>query len=162
MYFCPNCGKTSEEQVAFCSQCGTAMKQQGVVQAEESAPVYTPPAYTPVHEAEPVSSSASKVKGIVGMILGISGLVFAGLGLLYVLIGLAADPAVAFGMSVGFGIFSMPLSIVGKVLCGGAIEAGNTSGMARAGRTLGHVGMILSIVMFGLGFFALILGAADL
>ena len=155
MYFCPNCGKTSETEVAFCSACGTAMKPQGVPTAP-AAPVYAPVYAPATSQSAPASSKPALGKAIAGMAMGIAGFVFALLGILYVFMGLTAEPALGFGFSIGFGIFSLPLSIVGMVLSKGAINEGSTSSMASVGKKLGTAGMIVSFVMLFLGFIALI------
>lgn len=155
MYFCPNCGKTSDVEVAYCSACGTAMKPQGVPAAPvatNETPVYVPAAVQPA----PVSNKAALGKAIAGMSIAIGGFVFALLGILYVFIGLTAYPAMAFGFAFAFSFFSLPLSIVGMVLSKGAINEGSTSSMASVGKKLGTAGMIVSFVMLFLGFIALI------
>ena len=236
MYICPNCKRTSETPVAFCSACGTRMVetqpapetpayqapvapapetpayqapvapapeapacqapvtpapeapayqapvapapaapayQAPVAPAPEApayqapaapayqapaAPVYQAPApqyAPPAYQAE-VVNKPNKAKSIVGMALGIGGLALAAFGLLYTLIFLSMEAGLAFGYSIGFGIFSMPMSIVGMVISRGNIDAGDESAMSNVGKNLGLVGMILSCVMLFLGFIALL------
>ena len=127
-----------------------------------AAPTYTAPTYTapaaptwnaPAQQAE--VSGGDKAKGIVGMAMAIGGMALAIIGLLYVLIGLEEGDGFSFGLAIGFGIFSLPLSIVGRIMAGKSQEAGNTSGMCSTGRTLGLVGLIVSAVMFFFGFISL-------
>lgn len=162
MYICPNCKKTSETPVAFCSMCGSRMEEQ-VVQAAPAQPVYEAPAapvYTaPVAQAPVYAAPAAKphkAKVIVGMALGIGGLSMAALGLLYTFIFAFIESELAFGYSIGFGIFSLPMAIVGMVMSRNNIEAGDTSAMSNVGKNLGLVGMILSFAMFFIGFVALL------
>ena len=89
------------------------------------------------------------------MAMAIGGMALAIIGLLYVLIGLEEGDGFSFGLAIGFGIFSLPLSIVGRIMAGKSQEAGNTSGMCSTGRTLGLVGLIVSAVMFFFGFISL-------
>lgn len=128
-------------------------------------PTYTPPAYTPpventyappVYQAEPVVAPKAKALGFVAMGLGIGGLALAVIGLLYTLMGMDLD-AMGFGMSVGFGIFSIPCSILGKVFCNKAQEAGNVSTPPSVGSKLGLAGIIVSGVMVFFGFISLMI-----
>lgn len=127
-----------------------------------AAPTYTAPTYTapaaptwntPAQQAE--VSGGDRAKGIVGMAMAIGGMALAIMGLLYVLIGLEEGDGFSFGLAIGFGIFSLPLSIVGRIMAGKSQEAGNTSGMCSTGRTLGLVGLIVSAAMFFFGFISL-------
>ena len=157
MYVCPNCNYSTEEASNYCPVCGSQ-----VVEVQPQ-PVYQQPdpyaqqyqAYNQYYQQTP-APQVSKGKIITGMILSISGLVFAGLGLLYTFIGLlTTEIGVALGMAIGFGIFSVPLSIVGLVLSTGCIRAGAQSGMAKVGKILGLIGVIASGVMLLLGLMSL-------
>ncbi len=121
-------------------------------------PVYTPPVYTPPAYPAPVETvvpTKAKVLGFVGMGLGIGSLVLAILGILYTLIGFAVD-GMGFGMSIGFGMFSMPLSIVGKILVNQSIEAGNNTTACSVGSKMSTAGLAVTCVMLALGFTSLI------
>lgn len=121
-------------------------------------PVYTPPVYTPPAYPAPVETvvpTKAKVLGFVGMGLGIGSLVFAIIGILYTLIGFAVD-GMGFGMSIGFGMFSMPLSIVGKILVNRSIEAGNKATACSVGSKMSTAGLAVTCVMLALGFTSLI------
>ena len=171
MYICPNCKHSSETPVAFCSMCGSRMEEQTVQQATPAAPVYEAPAapvyvapaapvaptYTaPATACEAPATKPHKAKVIVGMALGIAGLVLAAMGLLETLIFAFMEGELAFGYSIGFGIFSTPLAIVGMSMSRKNIEEGDDSAMSSVGKNLGLVGMILSFVMCFVGFVALL------
>ena len=172
MFFCSNCGAKLEDGSKFCTVCGTAVapvaepQAQPVVEEVPVAPVYSAPVepvyahpsaptysapVSPVYATVEVPTNV-KIQGFVGMGLAIGGLFFAALGVLYVLIGMVEE-GLGFGFSIGFGIFSWPLSIVGKILCGKSQEAGNTSTPCSVGSKLGLAGIIVSAVMM---FFGLI------
>ena len=181
MIFCSNCGAKLEDTSKFCTVCGTAVAQPAPAPAPQPAPEPAPvtPAYTmptePVYTApvepsyappsaptystpvSPVYATVEvptnvKIQGFVGMGLAIGGLFFAALGLLCAMIGMGEE-GLGFGYSIGYGIFSWPLSIVGKILCGKSQEAGNISTPCSVGSKLGLVGIIVSAVMM---FFGLI------
>ena len=132
--------------------------------AAPAAPTYAYPAApaTPAYPATPVTATApaadgkTKAQGFVGLGLSIGGLVFAIIGLIYCLSLMGWDGVTAFGASIGYGIFSFPCSIVGKILASKSREAGNTSGACGAGSKLGVAGLVVSIVMMGFGFIALL------
>ncbi len=127
------------------------------------APTYAAPTYTYPTPAvrvatEPVVDGKTKAQGFVGMGLGIGSLVFAVIGLIYTLATLGYY-ATGFVVSLYFGLFSMPLSIVGKILCNKSQEAGNTSGACSAGGKLATAGMVVTIVMLAFGIISLLIGA---
>jgi len=157
MYICPNCNYSTEESSNYCPVCGSQMVE---VQPQ---PVYQQPdpyaqqyqAYNGYYQQAP-APQVSKGKIIVGMILSITGLVFAGLGLLYTFIGLATGAVgVALAMAIAFGIFSVPLSVVGLILSVGCLRDGAQSGMAKVGKILGLIGVIASGAMLLLGLMSL-------
>ena len=90
------------------------------------------------------------------MILGIAGFVFSILNILYTFLGLITEPEIAVSFSIAFSIFSLPLSIVGRVLSSRCIDEGDTSKMASVGASLGLAGIIVSAVALFLGFCALV------
>lgn len=152
MPFCSNCGKPLDPSSNFCNNCGVAV-------GENNAPV-TPTTPTIIEPAAqvynvPINSTKSKVLGFVGMGLSIAGLTFAILGLLYTFIGVSAEEALGFGFSVAFGLFSMPLSIVGGILCGRSSSMGNYSAACSVGSKLRVAGIIVSAIMLFVGFFSL-------
>ncbi len=125
--------------------------------APPAAPTYSYPAPTGYAAASaPAVDAGTKAKGFVGMGLAIGGLVMAIIGIIACLASIDFDPAYAFGLTIGYGIFSFPLSIVGRILCNKSQEAGNTSGACSVGSKLGMAGLIVSIVMMGIGFIALL------
>ncbi len=170
MSFCSNCGKSLTETDKFCKYCGTAAPAT----AEPVTPVAPAPQPTPVTPVTPVAQPAptavqtapvytvpscskkAKALGFVGMGLGIGGLVFAVLGILYTFIGLAVDEILGFTYAFVFGIFSMPLSIVGKILSGNSQDAGNCSAPPSVGSKLGLAGIIVTAVMLFIGFICLV------
>ena len=168
MFSCPNCGYKSEPAIDFCPVCGTRMVNEAApAYAAPAAPAYgapaapaygapAAPAYDPAAYGMPVAPAApegaSKGKVIAGGIIGISGFSLAIFSIIFTLALLSEEVyAVPFGIAIGFGIFSIPLSIVGLVLCGGAIKQGATMGLAKAGKILGLIGVILSGVALVLG-----------
>ncbi len=182
MYICPNCQNTSDTPSNFCSKCGTPMVEKApeVVAAAAPAPetipapapMPEPPVYTapqPMPQApaftvpQPISIAyepEKKVplgKVIAGMAIAIAGIFFAAIALLVTLATIGEDAEIAFGMSFAYGgFFGFPLSLVGLILSKGAVNAGSTSAMAKTGKILGLIGVILSAVSLGLGFLALI------
>ena len=119
----------------------------------QQAPVYQTPAQ-PAYQAPQQRTGidgGTRAKGIVGMALGIGGFALAIIGMIYVLIGLDFGYGLSMGFAVGFGIFSLPLSIVGRILAGKSQDMGNDSKMCSVGRVLGLVGIIVTAVMFLFG-----------
>lgn len=159
MYICPNCNKTSETPLNFCSECGTPMVEQAPAQPVYEQPAYQQPAYQqpqPMYQyTQTVSAEPSKGKVITGMALSIAGLSFAAIGLLYTLMFMAVEPEAGFAFGFVLSFFSLPLSIVGMVISNGCINAGSTSAMSRIGKKLGLVGLILSGVMLFFAFISL-------
>lgn len=164
------------EEVPVCqTPVEAAPAYQAPAYQEPAAPVYQGPAYqappahtyqapayqAPVYQApvagEPVVSGSDKAKGIVGMALAIGGLFFAVIGLLYTIAFLDLEEGMSLGMSIGFGIFSLPLSIVGKKLSASSAAAGNTSATCSVGSKLGLAGIIVSAVMFFFGIISIVL-----
>ena len=169
MYFCSNCGTAQEPGARFCKNCGTPIAEavnpqpqpvvapvvaEPVYQAY-NAPVYAEPVYAEPVYAEPEISGKTKALGFVGMGLAIFGLVLSVFGIIYTLMFAALDGAFAFGYSIGFGIFSLPISIVGGVLAGNSKEQGNNSAACTVGSIMRVFGVILSCLMFFIGFIAL-------
>ena len=180
--FCPNCGNsvdTKQEQettvlvepaytaptyVAPEAPTYTAAPTYATpTQSIPTTPVYTAPtaqAYQPQYQsyqtvvAEPVVETKTKVQGFVGMGLAIGGLVMAVIGLLYTFASMGIT-GMSFGMAIGFGMFAMPLSIVGRSLCGKSEDAGFRSGACAAGTKVGLAGIIVTIVMTVFGFITL-------
>lgn len=150
MPFCSNCGKSLGATSNFCPNCGTAIAEvtpEPAAVIVESAPQ--------VYEA-PVVPTKAKVLGFVGMGVAIFGLVLAVFGLLYTFIGMAAEETgLGFGMSVGFGLFSLPCSIVGRILCRNSVDMGNCSKSCSVGSKMGIAGIIVSAVMLFFGLITL-------
>lgn len=167
MYICPNCQNTSETPINFCSKCGTPMVEKApeVVTAVPEATVFTAPApmaQAPVYTApQPVSIAyepEKKVplgKAIAGMIMSIEGLPMALISFLATISQIDLDGGLAFVMSIIYGgFFGFPLSLVGLILSKSYANAGGRSGMAKAGKILGIIGIIFSAISLVLGFFA--------
>ena len=166
MSYCSKCGFPIEPSDQFCRGCGTPVAAEA-----PAAPVdysynqqpdysynqqpdysYNQPAYS--YNQQPQPSGGSKASGFIGMGLAITGFVLALFGFIYTIISLEVDEAMAFGMSIGFGIFSLPLSIVGMKLSSNSRASGNTSAVCGVGKGLGLAGLILSCVMLFIGFVA--------
>ena len=150
MAYCTQCGFALEEGSKFCKNCGASV---AAVTTPAQA-VYTEPVQQ--YEAPvtlvgtPVVSTKDKVFGFVGMGLGIGSLVMAILGLLYTLLGMV-EVGLAFGMSIGFGIFSAPMGFIGRSMCRNSAAKGNLSRACSVGSSLSVVGIIISFVMLLLG-----------
>lgn len=143
MSFCPYCGNPIADGARFCTGCGKPVAaQQGAAACQEpvAAAVAT----------EIVVPVKTKVLGFVGMGLAIAGLFFAALGTLYALIGIGEE-GLGFGMAVGFGMFSVPCSIVGKILSEKSAAEGFYGTPTNIGSKLGLFGIIASAVMMTLG-----------
>ena len=177
MYFCTKCGKQLDSSAKFCSGCGEPVNPPvvhttpvGEIRVPQEPPVYEPrpayqsapqvryqqPAQVRYQQPEVVISTKTKVLGFVGMGLGIGALFFAVLGILYTLIGME-DGAVAFGMSVGFGMVSVPCGIVGMLLSNQSMDGGNRSKACSVGVKLSLAGLIVSGVMVFLGLIGLMI-----
>ena len=157
MSFCSNCGNPLEENAKFCSKCGSAIAAPAEVPAAPAEPVYSAPVYTPIYNAPaviPEVSGKTKALGFVGMGLGIGGLFFAIFGLLFTIANMDSyyDDGTALFLAIYMSIFSMPLSIVGRILAGKSRDGGNLSSVCRVGTSLGLAGLIVSCVMLFLGF----------
>ncbi len=158
MYICPNCNTKTEEPANFCSKCGAQM-----VYVEPQSAVPQPPVqqYQPVQNYQPVYQEYQSVQKphlatkIVGMVLSIVGLVFVAIGLLYTLIFLEVEAGASFAMALVFDLFFVPLSIIGLCLSNKCINAGDYSGMSRAGKITGVIGVILAAVALFIGFASL-------
>lgn len=152
MPFCPKCGNPIVPTNRFCGNCGAAVVEisEPVVPAEPVIAVPAVQTYT-----VPAPSAKSKVLGFIGMGLAIGGLVFALLGLLYTSLGIIAVEGMGFAMSVAFGLFSLPLSIVGGVLCNRSTEMGNRSAACSVGSIMRVAGIIVSAVMLFFGIVSL-------
>ncbi|MBQ3146444.1 MAG: zinc ribbon domain-containing protein [Oscillospiraceae bacterium] len=155
MSFCSNCGNPLEENAKFCSKCGSSVAAP--VESAPAEPVYSAPVYTPIYSTPaviPEVSGKAKAMGFIGMGLGIGGLFISILGIIYTLLGMGFE-GLGFGFSIAFSLFSMPMSIVGRILSGKSMEGGNFSGACKAGSGLGLAGLIISCVMLFLGFISL-------
>lgn len=157
MSFCSNCGNPLEENAKFCSKCGSAIAAPAEVPAAPAEPVYSAPVYTPIYNAPaviPEVSGKTKALGFVGMGLGIGGFVFAIIGFFCTIANMDSyyNDGTALFLAIYMSFFSMPLSIVGRILAGRSSDAGNPSGTCRTGSGLGLAGIIVSCIMLFLGF----------
>lgn len=174
--FCPVCGApmqsfpeepTYEDTVYMPPQQGYVQPPQYTyTQPPYAQPTYAQPPYTQPSYAQPPkpASPVSKGRVIPGMALGIAGMATAILGLLYTfcyfMIGVAneLEEMVLASAIMGFVFigFSLPLSIVGYTMSSSNRDMGDTSNMSRLGINFGRIGIVLSIVMGGFAFIALI------
>ena len=143
MSFCPYCGNPLAEGARFCTGCGKP------VVAKQEAPAYREPVVTAV-STEIVVPAKTKALGFVGMGLAVGGLFFAVLGTIAVLAGMV-ETGLGFGMSIAYGLLSLPCSIVGKALSEKSADAGFYGTPTTVGTKLGLFGMIASFVMLALG-----------
>lgn len=177
MYICPKCSHKSDEPKVFCDMCGERMRlDRGTSAASSVKPApYTPPApsrvpvtYVPgrvVVDVPAPPASPSKGKAIAGGILGIVGFSFGVFALLFSFFNILfmQDMDYDFAMLVLlytvygllFAFIGLPLSIVGTVLAGGAVNAGSNLGVAKAGKIFGVIGIIFSGVSLFVGFIAI-------
>lgn len=171
--FCHNCGKalrpTAPVEETTEAAVLTPVATEAPVQEPVRPPVYNPipapqvvaPLVRTVPTASPVSAG-TKAKGFVGMGLSIGGLVFAVLGIIYTLFGFVAQADSYGSEPIGFifalylGIFSFPLSIVGRIFANKSYESGNQHGSCTAGVKIGLAGLIVSCAMMMLGFISLL------
>lgn len=153
MSTCINCGNPLSASDKFCSRCGARVPEirQEIpvqpVQPAQNDQYY----YSAVKPARVELSKKDKIFGFVGMGLSIGGVFMAVLGLLYTMIGMI-ETGIGFAMAIAFGMFSVPLSIVGLKLTGQSKDAGNTSGVCTAGTATGIAGIAVSGLMVFLGF----------
>ena len=165
MYTCPNCNHSSETPMNFCAKCGTqtvytAPAPQAPAYEAPQAPAYEAPQpqyQEPIYaQPMPVNPNApSKGKVITGMAFGIAGFALAILGFIYTLAFWDVDEGAAFGMAIGFFMFSFPASLVGLILSSKNRNAGDDSTMSKLGKIFGLIGVILSGVSILLGIIAL-------
>ncbi len=174
MRFCPQCGAPAMEMPTPAAPVVEAAQPivEPVVEtvAEPVVETVAEPAVEPVVPAAPVAPVAPVAVvippveekkpphlalKIVSMALSIGGLVFAAIGNLYALIFGFIEEGMGLGMAIGFGMFSLPLAIVGLSLANKCLAAGDTSAMSRIGRTLGIVGIIATAAGVMLGFMTL-------
>lgn len=148
MYICPNCKQTFDNPTNFCPSCGSAVVEATPV--AEPTPIVEP---TPVVEATP-GPSLGKV--IAGMAIAIAGAIFAIVGFIYTAVAMIVEGMFAFVFALVYMFFSLPLALVGLIISKNCANAGSTSKMCGIGKTLGIIGVILSGLMFLLGFIALI------
>lgn len=152
MAYCSSCGNPLDADARFCNKCGASVVPSGPVQ-----PVFEQQAVSYGAPARPVAQVKDKVLGFVGMGLTIFGLFLALLGMLYTLIGMM-EPGLAFAFAIAFGFFTMPLGCAGRSMCRNSAANGNTSGACTAGSGMGLATIILSCVMFFLGFVSILGG----
>ena len=97
------------------------------------------------------------------MSLSIGGLVFAAIGNLYTFLfgtiemGIGEEIGIGFAMAIVFGMFSLPLAIVGLCMSNKSLDAGDTSVMSALGRKLGIAGIIATAASFVYGFFSIVI-----
>lgn len=90
------------------------------------------------------------------MITGIFGMIMAIIGLIGTMTWIGSWYSEGgFYFALYMMIFSLPLSIVGRVLSSSSQDAGNESGVCGAGKAMGLVGIILTAVMMFFGFICL-------
>lgn len=167
MNICPNCQKITDENIKFCSVCGTKM----VTLNDNNSSVEEPeqPVYDPLYNAQPAYyeqysystpssvtvSEPGKVKKIIGFILSIGGFVLSIFSVLYCLTTLGTGYGLdAFIYGFSYGIEGLALSIVGNVLSNKSIKEGNQTKMAKRGVTFSTIGIILSAFGILLAFVA--------
>ena len=163
MYICRNCGQRFAQHTNFCNTCGSSAVEP------ENAPTPSYSYYSPA----PTSSKAGLGQAIVSMIMGIEGICGAIVALLYAFItmGVGAtfyehfsydyysyEYTYGFGFFLGFtivlAIIELIIGIVAVILSSAARNRGSKSGMAGAGKALGIVTIILSVVSFFIALMA--------
>lgn len=158
MAYCISCGQRVEDGAKHCPVCGAA------IPAEQ--PVYVQP--VPV-QATPRVPVKARVLGYVGLGLGIDGLassiifllltaIYMAMAAIFYLQGEGSVGFIPVFLSLYFGFFSIPIALVGRMLCRKSMAGGNTSKACSVGEKLNIAALIVSIVMIVLGLcgFALI------
>ena len=178
MYTCPNCNKSYDIPMNFCVVCGAPMSaqepgstaskpnaqatyaesQSTTSQYVQAQPQYTQPQYVEATPVTPVIPTSAKVKSIVGMALAIEGLASIAVGLFYTAIFLLASGYFTFMYGLMFCLVCTPFSLVGLILSNNAINSGSTWKMAKIGKILGIVGLILCGVTFFVAIVGFMLG----
>lgn len=149
MIICPVCKKEVPETANFCTYCGASLAAAPV--AENQPPVqpqYTQPVQTQYIQPQyqqPQPAAPNKAFTIVGMALSIAGFATAIIGFFYILMFLMVEfGSMAFGMAIGFGMFSFPLSLVGLIMSNKARNAGVFNVFTKLGKIFGVIGVAIS------------------
>ena len=152
MFICPNCKKTSETPLNFCTYCGSRMEEVNTAQS------------APVNEATrggygnnmPDAPKPSKAKSIVGMVLSIIGFGNSAFGILYTLIYMATQSGeFTFTFALIMFLIAFPTSLVGLILSSKSRKAGDLSVFTKLGRLFGIFGIISSGIMLLIGISSL-------
>ena len=126
MQYCSNCGTQLPDGTAYCNNCGAPLQAPQVVPAPvvEPAPFVEVPANVSYTAAPPVTTlpTPAKIMGIISMICGILSLC---------------------SCYVGF-IYSIPALILSNIA--NNKSAGVDNPKARLGKTLGIIGIPVSVV----------------
>ena len=164
MSYCSKCGTPLDASSKFCPGCGTLVESaqtpdssawNSVPQTSYSSWDAMDPYSTPGVFVPPVVTGKAKALGFVGMALSIVGFILACIGLLATVATMEELKGVALGMSIGYGIFALPMVIVGLALSKKSKNLGFTSAAPTAGVVLGIIGIILVGVMLVLGCISL-------
>lgn len=162
MYTCPNCGKTYDIPMNFCTICGASMAAQPNVQQQPESPVEpttTPaPQYYKTPAPAPAIPTSAKVKSIIGMALSIEGLMSALIGLLYTFIYLVISGYMGFVIGLIFFGVSIPFCLAGLLLSISGAKGGCTWKIAKIGKILGIVGVATCGAVLLISLFGLVLG----
>lgn len=137
MAFCEKCGGSIGEGVAFCPTCGAPDQQAEAAQPAYEQPSYQQPAYQqPAYQQPAAAEHPKRALCIVTLVLGICSLVL------------------CWAWYLG-----LPCAIVGMILGKKALEAGE-DGMAKAGRIMSIVGLILGCIFFVIFVIGIIIAAS--
>lgn len=171
MYTCPNCNKSYDIPMNFCVVCGAPMSaqepgstaskpnaqatyaesQSTTSQYVQAQPQYTQPQYVEATPVTPVVPTSAKVKSIVGMALSIEGLTAIPTGILYTLVFLLLHDYTGTFTGITFFLMCLPFCLVGLILSKSAINSGSTWKIAKIGKILGIIGIIICGVLLLMG-----------
>ena len=176
MYICNECGQVYAEPVSACAICGC-----NVIKPKVAEPFVSPVTITITADecdTAPRISGGTRAKGIIGFVMAIEGIAgsaiyaFYALLLIAMTLGYGDEMYELFDQYSGFGytsglefvilvyIFSLiaqlVIGLVAVSLCNSAKEAGYVSKMTSAGKVLGILTAVISVVAVILLFMVLL------
>ena len=150
MYKCMTCGRTTERNVKFCTQCGGRM----VSDTPAYEPIEPPRYYYSSPSAPVTAPKVSMGKKIVSLVLSITGMSIGLFGLFYVSMLASLSGDVALVAALVLAIFGGTTSIMGLCFCGSCTRAGDRSAFTRLSKTFGIVGAVCTGVFLFIGVVA--------
>ena len=167
MPFCSNCGKAIADNVSFCPNCGASQAPQA---AEVPVPVQP---VVPAVPTEPVQKVTGGIRGksIASTVLGGTGLLFGGLAWFFILIQLLFSASASYREGVMFtwmmyiyiliyGLIGLGCSIAGKILADKSLAQLNDYKVAKIGRTLSVISLLVNVSAMALGLLIALFASA--